>query len=74
MESWHMIRASPALQWVTLGSIVAYLGYNTGGMFVTGEQTPCCTSPLGRDCCICTGFNRNNSCWDRHILVRFQLL
>ena len=28
-----------ALQWVTFGSIVAYLGYNTGGMFVTGETT-----------------------------------
>ncbi len=28
-----------ALQWVTLGSIVAYLGYNTGGMFVTGGRT-----------------------------------
>ena len=39
MESFHMIRSSPALQWVTLGSIVAYLGYNTGGMFVTGECT-----------------------------------
>ncbi len=36
-----MIRSSPALQWVTLGSIVAYLGYNTGGMFVTGERTLC---------------------------------
>ena len=38
-----------ALQWVTLGSIVAYLGYNTGGMFVTGETPfPVSTANLRR--------------------------
>ena len=37
VEGHTLCMMMQALQWVTLGSIVAYLGYNTGGMFVTGE-------------------------------------